>query len=197
MLPPPDGLLRSGTGSRMAVDKRFWTGAVAIVTVVTAGASALPSLLLAPADPVPLVAPVAGKAPEKPPEPFRTVASEPPAPVRAEPQRQAEAAPAAVAVSAPVVTVSAPPPPPAEPVAAAAPPPAAPTPAPAAAFPPVQPVGIASETAAVAPQSRPAGTEQRAARHIRQREARAAQSGRKRALRPARYPIREFLAWRR
>ena len=32
----------------MALDKRFWTGAIAVVTVVIAGASALPSLLLAP-----------------------------------------------------------------------------------------------------------------------------------------------------
>ncbi len=30
------------------IDKRFWTGAILVVTVVVAGAGSLPALLLAP-----------------------------------------------------------------------------------------------------------------------------------------------------
>ena len=41
MLPPRNGLLMPDSlGTRMAVDKRFWTGALAVATVVIAGASA-------------------------------------------------------------------------------------------------------------------------------------------------------------
>ncbi len=208
MLPPRNGLLMPGSlGTRMAVDKRFWTGALAVATVVIAGASALPSLLLAPSggDPVPLVAAAAAPKPaDAKPLPFRNVAPETPVaptPVHAEPA--APPAPAAAAVAAPE-----PSPPAAAPIAAAPPAPAAVAPpapatpapvAPAASFPPVQPVGVAAAATenvpAPATQSRAVSAEQRT-RGVRVREARAAQT-RKRGARPARYPIREFLAWRR
>ena len=210
----------------MTVDKRFWTSAVVVVTVVTAGASTLPALLLTPADPPPLAtAAVAAKPAEpKPPEPLRNVVPGSPAeaaPARSEPQGQAEPEPS----SAPPVQTAAAAPPPgaAEPaVASPQPAPAAPQPPPAAqpappappaaavsppagavSFPPVQPIGVAATRTENAPAivpapetSRTAGATAKPARHVRVGETRAAPPARKR-IRPAAYPIREFLAWRR
>jgi hypothetical protein len=188
------------------MDKRFWGGAIAVLTVVVAGAGTLPGLLLRPAVEE---LPVAG-----------TVE---PAPFIAKP-KLAEAEPARPAVSPAPGVVAEPTPPVAEapkPAAQApqpvtqAPQPAtqAPQPAPAEAnkisFPPVQPVGIATRpdldavptsSAAAAPtQSHDASA--RPAREAAEKPARRIATRdtgkRKRAIRPAIYPMREFLAWRR
>jgi len=67
----------------------------------------------------------------------------------------------------------------------------------------VQPIGVAAtrteNAPAIAPApetSRTASAMAKPARHVRVGEARAAPPARKR-IRPAAYPIREFLAWRR
>ena len=187
-------------GIAWRVDKRFWTGAIAVVTVVIAGASALPSLLLAPSPRRPRAAVVAAKPAE--PKAARALpqrrarAARRAAPVRAEPQRQAEAAAPRRSLPSRYSRV---------------------TPQPAA---PRQlrrrasrrrprrrrshrsrrcsrsASRRASEKPAAAPEtSRPASAT-KPPRNVRVREARASQP-RKRATRPARYPIHEFLAWRR
>jgi len=105
------------------------------------------------------------------------------------------AAPSAAAAS----VASAPAPAPAAtPVVAAAP---AASPPAAEAFPPVQPIGVAmrSETASAADQPRSARTRGAARRWIRIAHGRLARVARRGGgnIRPAAYPIREFLAWRR
>lgn len=183
------------------IDKRFWGVAIAAVTVIVAGASALPALLLRPVAPEPPAVPA----------PVAKIAesildrSESSSITRVEPKPAAapvERTPVAVQSATlpapqPVVT----PPEPAKlpvPELPAAPPSTAPV-----AFPPVQPVGVATASgpdvtapasaqprAASAPRpiaEKPAGPERAALRSAKPR----------RAVRPAIYPLGEFLAWRR
>jgi hypothetical protein len=169
------------------IDKRFWAGAILAVTVVVAGAGSLPALLLRPiaADPPPVaLAPAVNVA-----EPVQ-------APVQAKADPPPVVAAAAVAVAEPPK-----PSPPPAPQAVAAPlpepePPRAAVPV----FPPVQPVGITTpaQPAATPPPDSPAARvtirgSEKAARAERTPNT----STRKRAVRPAPYPMREFLAWRR
>lgn len=128
------------------MDGRFWSGAAIALTVVIAGANALPALLLRTPAEAPVV-PVANvEAPQaalvQPPVPATPVTEAEPAPVAASSRP-------APAVSSPV------------PAAVAA------TPSPPAATEPA-----------------------RAQRPVEARD-------RKRPVRPAIYPMREFLAWRR
>lgn len=186
-------------------DKRFWSGAIIVVTVVVAGAGSLPALLLRPA--APEAAPVIAIAPPKAPEPVAPRPAEPVVQRAAEP---VSVPPEPVRLATPVSTPAAaspgavePAPAVSQPVQVAAPPEPPPQAQPVA-FPPVQPVGIATRSApeAAAPpaptQTRPASATiepEKAARPSRV----AAQGDRKRkrSVRPAAYPIREFLAWRR
>lgn len=191
------------------IDKRFFSGAILVVTIVVAGASSLPALLLRPVapEPMPIAAPAAVKAAEPIPE---RAEAQPVVAARVEPKPVAEReAPVSVASPQPVLRDPPLPEPPPAPVpakaAAAAPPPPAPSAEPPApmreaapvAFPPVQPVGVATasgpdpEPAAIAP-VRPART----AEKPRQRTAHQTVA-RKRFVRPAIFPLREFLAWRR
>ena len=194
------------------MDKRFWSGAILVATVVVAGASALPGLLLRPAsldeplvitapapkDSAPVVAKVEPVA--KPVEPAPQVTQPPLA--QAEPVQSAS--PAATPRAAEVVQ-------PAPPQQSAAVAPAPPVPAPAAqaapgpAFPPVQPIGVATQSGLDAPptQSRPVSAKPEGAKPEGQRAKREKTrmtlqdaKARKRPVRPAIYPLREFFAWR-
>lgn len=195
----------AGGGGTLRMDRRFWSGAAIAVTVVIAGANALPALLLgSPTDaPAPLAAaPI--RSPDAPP-PVAALAPAPaPEVTKAEPASAAVAAapqpaPLAPAASSPPVA-AAPQPTPAAP--AVSPPPVAaspaPTPAPtetASAFPPVQPP--TSEPPPAAPFVAPPSAR---APHAPEKGARAEQKERKarpRPVRPAIYPLREFFAWRR
>jgi hypothetical protein len=183
------------------MDKRFWSGAILVATVVVAGASALPGLLLRPAsldeplvitapapkDSAPVVAKVEPVA--KPVEPAPQVAQPPLA--------QAQPAPPAAAQ---VVQPAQPPQPAA--VAPAVPAPAAQA---APAFPPVQPIGVATQSGPDAPptQSRPVSAkpegvkpEGQKAKREKTRMTLQDAKARKRPVRPAIYPLREFFAWR-
>jgi hypothetical protein len=169
------------------IDKRFWAGAILAVTVVVAGAGSLPALLLRPvaADP-PLVALA----------PTVNVAEPVQAPVQAKADPPPVVAAAAVAVAEPPK----PSPPPAPQVVAAPLPEPAPVREAAPVFPPVQPVGITTPAQPVAtpPTDAPAArVTDRAPQRVARAERTAKPSTRKRAVRPAPYPMREFLAWRR
>ncbi len=185
-------------------DKRFWSGAIIVVTVVVAGAGSLPALLLRPA--APEAAPVIALAPPKAPEPVAPRPAEPVAQRAAEP---VSVPPEPVRLATPVSTLAASPgavgPAPAasQPVQAAAPtePPREAQPV---VFPPVQPVGIATRSAPEATVPAPAQTRAASATIESAEKAAtpprvAAQGDRKRkpSVRPAVYPIREFLAWHR
>ena len=166
----------------MAVDKRFWSGAIIVATVAISGAGALPALLLRPAapEPAPLDTMVAAKPADPQPAPPLIA----PAP--------AEGAPAPVAPAPPQAS-QAPAPPPEPPRQTAAP----------EAFPPVQPVGLAArpetEAAAIPAPAQGLGASAKPAAATKTRVARESTHGvkRKRGVRPAAFPIREFLAWRR
>jgi hypothetical protein len=223
------------------MDKRFWSGAVAVVTVVIAGAGVLPSLLLRPAvdddpmagsvEPAPFMSkpvklvdyepsrPVAAgtsaipQVVAKPPEPkpetraetrpekpaaAATVAPAPAvqvaathavAPVVSQTKPAHEVSSAAVA-GAPILLTAA--------VSASALP--APAQAAPAAFPPIQPVGVATQSGldAKAKANVSGRPREAAAKPVRERVARQAAS-RERARprrhgRPAPFPIRQFLA---
>jgi len=170
------------------IDKRFWAGAILAVTVVVAGAGSLPALLLRPiaTDPPPAALAPTAKVAE---------------PVQAPVQAKADPAPVA---SAPAVAAAEPPKPapPSAPQPVAAPPPEPATVRAAApvAFPPVQPVDVATpaQPGATPPTDSPAArVTVRAPEKIARAERTPKQSTRKRAVRPAPYPMREFLAWRR
>jgi hypothetical protein len=223
------------------MDKRFWSGAVAVVTVVIAGAGVLPSLLLRPAvdddpmagsvEPAPFISKPVKLVDYEPPRPMAagmsapvlTAVVRPPEPkpetrveTRAEPKPAAAVAAVPLAAAVTLVAASQPVAPAkvvsdvsAAAVAAApvlttaavsasvlpAPPKAVP-----AAFPPIQPVGVATQSgidskpkADVAAKPREA-----AAKPVRERVVRQA-SSRERARprrhgRPAPFPIRQFLA---
>ena len=181
------------------VDKRFWSGAILTVTIVVAGASSLPALLLRPTAPDPAPAVPAAV----------TMIAEP-VPTRVDPQPVAKAEPSPL-VPAPQMTVAqAPAEPIAPPQAAAAPapePPAAPVRAATpVAFPPVQPVGVATPSAPAARTSAPsladspavAALAPKARKAVRdERSVQQAAKRKRNVTRPAPYPIREFLAWRR
>jgi hypothetical protein len=195
----------------MALDRRFVSGALVAVTVVVAGASSLPALLLGPAasdEPFiapgpsrvaeapavkPAPAPEAEPAPEAKPLAEAKPAAVPPAPPVAEtkPEPGVISAPASLPTPAP-----APAKPAAEAAGKAAPASvvaAAPTPAlaKAEAFPPVQaPTTEPPRTIAI-PQAAPPKKTVRTDDGERRKAARA------RPVRPAIYPMREFLAWRR
>ena len=194
------------------MDKRFWGGAIAVLTVVVAGASALPGLLLRPAVEQAAVAGTVEPAPFIS-RPVKLAAAEPVRPaISPAPAGVTEpASPPPIAAAPPLATsppvAEAPKPAPLAPQAAAE----APQPVPAEAnkisFPPVQPVGIATQpdldavpTKSAAPtRSRDASAQP--AREAAEKPARRSASrdtGKpKRAVRPAIYPMREFLAWRR
>lgn len=188
----------------MALDRRFISGAVIAVTVVVAGASALPSLLLAPPE-EPFIAPVPARLAELP-----APAAKPAIEVRVEPKAEPKPLPGAVrpvetkaepaVISAPA-SLPTPAPAPVKPAAEAAakaapaPPPVeaaatpAPAPATAEAFPPVQPPTTETPRTIAIPPAVPAK------KIVRDDERRKA--ARTRSVRPAIYPMREFLAWRR
>ena len=183
------------------MDKRFWSGAVVVLTVVVTGASALPGLLLRPPveDTPEIVPPFVGK-----PTGSQLVSqSEPGAAPPVLPVEVKLVAKLQPVAPAPAAQPPEPPqPPPTQAAAPPIPPPAAvaEAPRPASAFPPVQlldaPVQAVAPTqtraaSATRPPVAPRG--ERAARHTdRQDDAK-----RRRHVRPATYPIREFLAWRR
>jgi hypothetical protein len=204
------------------MDKRFWSGAVVVVTVVVAGASALPRLLLQPAvdetaeiaPPAPFVSrPVALTAAQQPQAAPQLVRQP-----EAEPGNATPVAPATVAarVADPVPQASAPVAKPPSPAPQTASPPPLPSPpvvqvAGASPFPPVQPVGVADQPKAppvadaaptqirdarATPQASERGSERRREK-VTRAAVQAEASRRRRHVRPATYPIREFLAWRR
>lgn len=188
-------------------DKRFWSGAIIVVTVVVAGASALPALLLTRGAPEPIVAVVTPASAEK-----RAELVVP----RVEPQpivKVEDSASAARSLSPPVSAaavqhVAAPQPP--EAPAPVAPPPIPLREAAPGAFPPVQPVGIAtSKMDSVPTPATPLPTSTAAAagtsdRPVTEKFVRAQRAAAERnikrkrqVVRPALYPLREFFAWRR
>jgi hypothetical protein len=183
------------------MDKRFWSGAIVVVTAVVAGASVLPGLLLGPnpveAPPVAVVAPAPKDPVLKPPEP---------APVAAKPE-VARVEPAGVVAAKPIDPSPAPPP--AAPVQADQPAPIGPPAqqvASAPEFPPVQPIGIATQSG---PDASPQPTQSRVASARPDAAATKSEKARtprmtvqdakkrKRSVRPAIYPLREFFAWQR
>lgn len=162
------------------IDKGFWSGAILVVTIVVAGASSLPALLLRPMAPDPARIPVAAP----PAAAVKQIAE--PIPPRVEPP---PVSPVAAATPAPQPAATMPQPPPAAPVRATAP----------IAFPPVQPVGVAAANgpdAVAAPAAVATARLSRAIDKPRQRTAHGKVT-RKRYVRPAVFPLREFLAWRR
>jgi hypothetical protein len=179
------------------IDKRFWSGAIAVVTLIVAGASALPELLLRPASSGPTVV-LSVSAPKAEPvvKSERTVARTAPVPIE---NRMAPVAPPdqSIVAEAPHPLVSVPDTPNPEPAASIS------APVPSNAFPPVQPVGIAAASAPdVVKPANPPAAEGDAARSKVEKPPRperiAGQAEKpKKAVRPAVYPIREFLAWRR
>jgi hypothetical protein len=218
---PADSRLRepeTGRGRQDCgmIDKRFVSGAILAVTIVVAGASSLPALLLRPAAPDPLPMPAIAPAILKTAEPIERaegVEAKPVVIARIEPKPVAEREPP-VSVAPPQAVLRDPPvpdPPPApvaaKPVAIPSPPPAAPAAEPSApvreaasvAFPPVQPVGVATASGPDTVVSPAAGAPARSARTAEKPRQRAAHqtATRKRSVRPAIFPLREFLAWRR
>ena len=181
------------------IDKRFWSGAIAVVTLIVAGAGALPELLLRPASTGPaVVLPFAPKTEPiaKPDQPAAIVGSVPVPPIdRAETIAPAKPS-AAEAAPHPVATAPEPPKPEPEVVAA-------PASAPPVAFPPVQPVGVAAAKAPEAiPPARPEGTPEAPARPVTGKPAKPDRTAQRPAkpqqnARPAVYPIGEFLLSRR
>jgi hypothetical protein len=192
------------------MDKRFWSGAVVVLTVVVAGASALPRLLLQPA--------VEASAEVVPPVPFVSRAAQPVAQSDVQPGTATPAAPTPVTADAKLANPAPPTPVPVakppQPAPQVASPPALPSApkADASPFPPVQPVDVADQPGAPprpAADAAPTQTREASAapqgskdRSERRREtvrvaAKPDRSQRRRHIRPAAYPIREFLAWRR
>lgn len=198
------------------MDKRFWSGAVVVLTVVVAGSSALPRLLLQPAldEPAEIV----------PPAPFvsRPVApaavSQPTPRSDAEPVTATPVVPASVTVevklgppSVPQAkTPAVPTPQPASQASSPAPPsPPAVRPADPSPFPPVQPIDVADRpnaspkvVADAAPnEAQATSVARQGSERRREKIVRAAvqpdTARRRRHVRPAAYPIREFLAWHR
>src|ERR1700752_4281453 len=180
------------------IEKRFWSGAIAVVTLIVAGAGALPGLLLRPASNGPSVALPRNAPKAEPVAPLdQTVVvmhrASVPAADRAETIALSEHS---TPEPAPAIVTAAPEPPKPEPKVTATPPPAPPV-----AFPPVQPVGVAAASAPdVIPPAAPQVTPANAAQPITSRPAERAgqRPGKPRQnVRPAAYPIGEFLAWRR
>ena len=178
------------------IEKRFWSGAIAVVTLMVAGAGALPELLLRSASTGPNVALPRRDAPKA--EPVAPLDQTPVvmhgaslsdvnrADAIAAPEQQPKAEPAPQFVAA----ASEPPKP--EPEVPA-------TPAPPVALPPVQPVGVAAASAPdVIPPAAPQAPAAIAAQPMTNRPAeRAVQRPAKPNVRPAVYPIGDFLAFRR
>jgi outer membrane biosynthesis protein TonB len=188
------------------MDKRFWGGAIAVLTVVVAGAGTLPGLLLHPTV-----------------EEVAVAGSVEPAPFVAKPKlAEAEPAPAAPPAPAAVVEPKLPPKPEPEPVVQAAQPapaeapqepqatqpqPAQPAAANPISFPPVQPIGVATAQgldaapkngAVAAAPTQSSNASARGGRDAAEKRSAARDTAkRKRAVRPAIFPMREFLAWRR
>lgn len=189
------------------IDRRFWSGAIAVVTLIVAGSGALPELLLRPAPTGPaVVLPVSAPKVEPIAKPEQTAALEQATPVvhtasvpavnRAEispPPEQSTAGVAPQSVAA-VIKASVP-----EPEI-----PAAPALAPPVAFPPVQPVGVAAANAqdVVPPTTNPQVRPANSARPVTDKPVQSEPTGRRpvkpgQNVRPEAYPIGEFLAWRR
>jgi len=197
-------ILVRACGGHSMIDKRFWSSAIAIVTLIVAGASALPELLLRPASTaptvvLPLAAPKAKPMPEQtaaPPQSApmpavnhtergtpttRSIATAPPQPAAPDPEKP-KAAPLPAATLLPPAPVS---------------------------FPPVQPLGDAAANVPSAipaanpvPPARPPGIEANRARPDAEKPVPAERIARRpdkpiKSVRPAAYPIGEFLAWRR
>jgi hypothetical protein len=215
----PLGGLGKGT-ERM--DKRFWSGAIIVVTVAVAGAGALPTLLLRPsAEPIPFEATFAAASAVAKPEPKAELKPVPAAVPTPAPAPAADVAPTPPAASVPPLPSASAPvalqtPRQSEraaaaPPVAATPPAVAPTPPPEPAreakaepFPPVQPVGVASPSEATPDvparieKSRTILSKRAVRKWVRLARARAARVAKRNGnIRPAAYPIGEFLAWRR
>lgn len=181
---------RLGPGT---MDRSFWSGAIIVVTVVVAGAGTLPALLLRP------TAPEIGLSAESQPFVPRPTPRTEPTPKLAElPKARGEPAELAQAVPSPDpvpdrvpgdVAAQALPAAPSPPAAASRPQESFPQ-----SFPPVQavdlpaPAGVTPSNASPPPAesvAKPVRPPREAARHP------------KRQVRPAPFPLREFLAWRR
>ena len=207
----------------MGLDKRFWSGAIIVVTVVVAGAGTLPALLLSPAPsqvpPVAVARPAAeasisapvidiarpndaaaASVAATPASPFGESASAPvPNDASPAPAAETERSPA-VAVAAPEPAAPQPAPAaPAETAVASVPPETASVSANPSAFPPVQPVDVATRGGAEQAPSAAPGNEHAAPKPARRAQVAAAHEPKRkrRSVRPALYPIREFFAWRR
>ena len=183
------------------IEKRFWSGAIAVVTLIVAGAGALPELLLRPASTGPSVA-LSRDAPKA--EPMAPL-DQTPVVMHGASVRPVDRADTVVppeqpkAEPAPQFVAAAPESPKPEPEVPATP---APAPPPPVALPPVQPVGVAAASAPdvippAAPQATAATAAQpminnRPAERAVQRPAKPRQN-----VRPAAYPIGDFLAFRR
>ncbi len=169
----------------MSLDRRFWSGSVIVVTAMIAGASALPALLLR-SDPAVDSRSIVAVAPPRS-EPMRQAeVSMPTVPVVARP-----AVPQATPVTASVTSLPQAPEPASRPAAVAFPPVQPPSPEqPAEAQPAAPPAAAPTQTRATPEPAadKPARTTERPA---------ARKAAHLRRVRPAIYPIHEFLAWRR
>jgi len=180
------------------IDKRFWSGAIAVVTLIVAGAGALPELLLRPAPTAPTVVVAQSSTTAEPlAKPEQTGSTAQSASLPAD-NRADNIAPAEESIAAaPRVAAPLPEPPRPEPEV-----PAPPAAAPPVAFPPVQPVGAAAASVPDAvppanPQATPAiPTHPGTGKPHRPERAAQRPAKPKQAVRPATYPIGEFLAWR-
>jgi hypothetical protein len=177
------------------IDKRLWSGAIAVVTLIVAGASALPELLLRPASAPTVIVPTTTQSVAKA---AQTATPERSVPGRAPDRIEPVAPPQETIAAARRVVVPPPEMPRAEPLA-----PATPVPAPPLPFPPMQPliVGAASVPTALPPANPPAteATPSRtnAEKPLRPERVAWRPEKPKKTVRPAFYPIGEFLAWRR
>jgi hypothetical protein len=187
------------------IDKRFWSGTIAVVTLIVAGAGALPELLLWPAPIRPtIVLPLGAPMAEPIAKPEQTAAVARSAAVPRYTSRDLGAANStekvgpleqsiAESVPQPAAMVLEPP----KPVTEV---PTAPAPAPPVAFPPVQAVGVqaASVPDMVPPATNPQARPTNPPRPTTDKPVRSEPAQKPRQnVRPAAYPIGEFLAWRR
>ena len=179
------------------MEKRFWSGAIAVVTLIVAGAGALPELLLRPASAPSVALPRnAPKAePVAPPEEIAVVTRGASVP---DVNRADTMAPPEPSTTEPAPQVAAAVPEPPKPQSVVL---ATPAPAPPVAFPPVQPVGVGATSApGVIPPAAPQPISANAAHPMTTRPVeRAVQrpAKPKQNMRPAAYPIGEFLVSRR
>src|SRR6188508_515899 len=98
-------ILVRACGGHSMIDKRFWSSAIAIVTLIVAGASALPELTAAPPQSAPMPA---VNHTERGTPTTRSIATAPPQPAAPDPEKP-KAAPLPAATLLPPAPVSFPP----------------------------------------------------------------------------------------